>query len=141
MTLENYLKIGKLKKHSASKEEIEALFSIMERDIKDASLKELSNDRKFNISYNAAFQAALALLSCYGYIPASESHHYMTWQALKDILPKDKFGLVSYFDSCRKKRNISDYDKAGTISEKEAKSFVNFIKTKIKSNFPEHFPQ
>ncbi|MFH1621752.1 MAG: hypothetical protein ABIA97_01325 [Candidatus Omnitrophota bacterium] len=146
MTLENWLSIGKLKKHTTSKEEMEAIFGLIRRDLKDASLSGLSQDRKFNITYNAAFQTALALLFCYGYVPASESHHYITWQALKEILPKDKSGLVNYFDGCRKKRNISNYDKAGTISEKETKelyeetkNFVIFIKKVIKDSFPEYF--
>jgi len=145
MTLENWLSVGKLKKHATSKEEISALFTVVERDLKDASLKGLSNDRRFTISYNAAFQAALALIFCNGYKPSGEAHHFMAWQALKDILPKDKLELVNYFDGCRKKRNISDYDMAGVISQKEAdelhkesRSFVTFIKEEIRKILPNH---
>ena len=32
--------------------------------------------------------------------------------------------LADYFDSCRAKRNITDYDYAGGISESEAKELI-----------------
>ncbi len=145
MTLENWHNVGKLKKHQTSKQEIGDIFNLITRDIQDASLEGLSANRKFNITYNAAFQAGLALLYCYGYKPATESHHYTTWTALRDILGKEQIRVIDYFDRCRKKRNIADYDRAGIVSNKEAeelfketKSFVEFIREKIKTEFPEY---
>jgi hypothetical protein len=54
--------------------------------------------------------------------------------------------LIDYFDSCRVKRNISDYDRAGEISESEAeelieetKKFKEAVIEWAKSNFPKLF--
>jgi uncharacterized protein (UPF0332 family) len=145
MTLENWYSVGKLKKHKTSKQEINNIFNLIARDLQDASLEELSADRKFNISYNAAFQAGLALLYCYDYKPSTESHHYITWTALREILEKEKISVIDYFDRCRKKRNIADYDRAGIVSNKESeelfketKAFVEFVREKIKNEFPEY---
>jgi uncharacterized protein (UPF0332 family) len=145
MTLENWHSVGKLKKHQTSEQEISDIFNLIERDLQDASLEGLSADRKFNITYNAAFQAGLALLYCYGYKPATESNHYITWIALRDILGKEQLRATDYFDRCRKKRNIADYYRAGVVSNKEAeellketKAFVEFVRGKIKTEFPEY---
>jgi uncharacterized protein (UPF0332 family) len=50
--------------------------------------------------------------------------------------------LIDYFDSCRVKRNISDYDRAGEISKseveeliEEAKKFKEIVKEWVKRNF------
>jgi len=145
MTLENWHSAGKLKKHQTSKQEINDIFNLIERDLQDASLEDLSADRKFNITYNAAFQAGLSLIYCYGYKPAIESHHSLTWTALRDILGQEHLSVIDYLDRCRKKRNIADYDRAGVVSNKEAeelfketKAFIEFIKEKIRAEFPEH---
>ena len=34
------------------------------------------------------------------------------------------YTLADYFDSCRSKRNITDYDYAGAISELEAQELI-----------------
>ncbi len=36
--------------------------------------------------------------------------------------------LKNYLDNCRRKRNISEYDAAGTISEKEAVELLKTVK-------------
>lgn len=37
-------------------------------------------------------------------------------------------GLVDYFESCRSKRNITDYDRAGEISKREAEELVSEVR-------------
>ncbi len=61
MSLEDWFRAAKIVKHKTSKEELEAIFGVIERDLKDASLKGLSSDQKYIQSYQAAFGAALAL--------------------------------------------------------------------------------
>ena len=43
---------NKLKPHKASKEEISNLLAVVERDLRDAALFELSADRRFATAYN-----------------------------------------------------------------------------------------
>ena len=54
MSLADWAKNGWLRPHKTSKEEIANLLEIVERDLKDASAKGLSDDWKFGIAYNAA---------------------------------------------------------------------------------------
>jgi len=143
LTLKQLLAQGRLKKHKTSRGEITALFKIIKRDISDANIKILSLDRRFSTAYNAVLQTATIILYCKGYRPSGWGHHYTVFQSIKIILGKDYEELVDYFDSCRIKRNIVDYDIAGKISEKEvkeliyeAKRFYKKIKNWVEKNYP-----
>lgn len=139
MSLKELLRAGRLEDHKTSKDEILNLFMIIERDIADASIKELSADRRFATAYNAVLQSATAILHYKGYRPVGAGHHSTTFTALREILGREYRGLVDYFDSCRSKRNITDYDYAGAVSDteaeellKEAKKFSKFTKEYVK---------
>jgi hypothetical protein len=69
MSLENWFEQGKIVKHKAGAEELKAIFGVIERNFKDAGIKGLSSDQKYILSYQAAFEAALALIKCNGYRP------------------------------------------------------------------------
>lgn len=127
-TLKDLLNAGKLEEHKTTREEMQELFSIIERDIKDASIKELSPDRRFATAYNAVLQAAKAILYSKGYRPTGANQHATTFTALRQTLGKEHHQLISYFDSCRVKRNITDYDHAGRISETEAEELLEEAK-------------
>jgi len=118
----------------------------VERDLKDALIKEISADRRFFIAYNAVLQLAILILYCNGYKPKGSGHHFVTLQSIKEILGKEYYSLIEYFDSCRVKRNILDYDRAGEISEneveeliEEAMKFKEMVKEWVKRNFPNFF--
>ncbi len=144
MNLKRLLNQGRLVKHKTSKKEITNLIEIARRDIKDAQLKNLSLDRRFACAYNAILQLATILLYCKGYKPKGIGHHATVFEAMKEILGRNYYELADYFDSCRAKRNITDYDYAGGISEKEteelikeAESFLKTIIRWIKMNYPD----
>jgi uncharacterized protein (UPF0332 family) len=137
--LENWFKIGKLIKHQTNKEELKAIFGVIDRCIKDADLKGLSSDQKYISSYQAAFEAAMALVYFHGYRPIKAGHHYIIWQCVKDLLSEDIKASILLFENAAKKRNKLSYDIAGLASEKEAdeiyneaREFVSMIKEKIK---------
>jgi len=143
MSLKRLLNQGKLAYHKTSKKEISNLLRLVKRDIRDARVKGLSNDRKFATAYNAMLQSATILLYCNGYKTKGAGSHFTVFQAMKDILGKDYFELADYFDSCRAKRNITDYDYSGGISQKEAleliveaKKFLKVVISYIKDSFP-----
>ncbi len=54
MTLENLLRIGKLKPHKTTHEEIARLLTAMRRNLKDAHNTEISPESRFDIAYKAA---------------------------------------------------------------------------------------
>jgi hypothetical protein len=56
--------------HRTSPEEIADLFSLVHRDLADASVPGLSNDWRVNIAYNAVLQLATLALAAEGYRPA-----------------------------------------------------------------------
>jgi uncharacterized protein (UPF0332 family) len=122
------LRAGRLEEHRTSREELLNLFRIVERDIADASIEELSADRRFATAYNAVLQSATAILHSKGYRPVGAGHHSTTFTALRIIMGKQHHELVDYFDSCRTKRNITDYDYAGGISDTEANELLEEAK-------------
>jgi uncharacterized protein (UPF0332 family) len=128
MSLAEWAKNGWLRAHKPTKEEISNLLEIVERDLKDASAKGLSNDWKFGIAYNAALKLCTMLLHSSGYRPEKSLVHYRTLQSLP-IIPGAKHNSnADYLDVCRKKRNQTEYDFAGNISEDEVDELMDFCK-------------
>jgi len=66
MTLKQWSDNGWLRPHKTTPEEIENLFQIVDRDLKDAS-SELSANWRFGIAYNAALKLCMILLYSEGY--------------------------------------------------------------------------
>ena len=135
MSLKRLLNQGRLTRHKTSRKEIANLIKLARRDIKDAKLKGLSLDRKFACAYNAVLQLATILLYCKGYKPKGIGHHITVFEAMKEILGKDYYELADYFDSCRAKRNITDYDYAGGISEQETEELIKEAESLLKTIF------
>ena len=127
LSLNEWLKNGWLIEHKTSPQEIEDLFRIVDRDLEDCEVTRLSPDWKFNIAYNAALQCAKAALATAGYRPTRESHHYRLIHSLAyTIQAEDK--LIIQLDMFRKKRNISDYMRAGEISDLEVRELIALAK-------------
>ncbi len=138
MALENWLQAGKLIKNATSREELDAIFGVIDRNFEDASLEGLSADQKYILSYQAAFEAGTALIHCHGYKPIKAGHHYITWQCVRDILGDENRKAVLLFEDAAKKRSKLSYDISGLASQKEAdelykeaRGFVEFVKRKI----------
>ncbi|MEA2015906.1 MAG: hypothetical protein U9O59_04280 [Actinomycetota bacterium] len=124
MSLKDLLNQDRLRQHKTSKKEIKNLLELVRRDIKDAKVEGLSSDRRFACAYNAVLQLATILLYCKGYKPEGTGHHFTVFQAMKIIMGNNYYTLADYFDSCRSKRNITDYDYAGAISDLEAEELI-----------------
>jgi hypothetical protein len=105
--------------HASSSQEISNLFAISDRDLAACLTKNLPADWRFAIAYNAALQAATAALAAAGYRASRESHHHRVIQSLEFTLAPER-KMIDTFDKFRKKRNISSYDVAGAVSDKEA---------------------
>lgn len=120
MSLKRLLSSGNLRRQASSVEEIADLIEVVERDLKDASLKGLSPDRRFATAYNAVLQLAVMVLRSEGYRTSGMGHHATAFKALPLIMGKEVRERADYFDACRSKRNVTDYGKAGEVSESEA---------------------
>jgi hypothetical protein len=120
MTFSDWPADNWLTAHKASPQEIRALLGIAERELADARVRGLSVDARFGHAYNAALQSALAALAAAGFrVARGVSHHHWAIQSLAHSVGCDA-GVISRLDKLRKKRNISDYERAGTISDQEA---------------------
>jgi hypothetical protein len=119
---------GWLVAHKSSKQEIANLLGIVARDLKDSQAKDVSDDWRFAIAYNAALQAATAALAAAGYRASRDSHHHQVIQSLELTLGKDaKF--IRAFDAFRKKRNVSSYDIGGGISHREVEEMIGIAQS------------
>jgi hypothetical protein len=72
---------GWLVAHTSSKQEIANLLGIVARDLKDSQAKDVSDDWRFAVAYNATLQAATAALAASGYRAGRDSHHYRVIQS------------------------------------------------------------
>ena len=120
MSLEDWLGNGWLTKHKPSPREIAELFGVADRDLTDSQTKGLSPDSQLSLAYNAALQLATAALAATGYRAAREAHHYLVIQSLA-YTTGTKADLVAQLDGFRKKRNVSDYERAGGYLRKKLK--------------------
>ncbi|MBF0494436.1 MAG: hypothetical protein HQL28_04825 [Candidatus Omnitrophica bacterium] len=145
MSLEKLLQQGRIVRHKTSRKEVSSLIDIIKRDLSDAKVGGISLDRRFATAYNAILQSAMIAVHLAGFRPKGSGHHAAVFECLKYILAKQHGDLIDYFDSCRSKRNITDYDYAGRISRaeteeilKEAEKFFDLILKWVKQNHPEY---
>ena len=121
--MHDWLKNGWLIEHQTSPQEIADLLSVADRDLDNCQTAGLSPDWKLNIAYNAALLMATAALAAAGYRAARDARHYRVIQSLAYTIRADA-RLITQFDGFRKKRNISDYERAGVVSDQEVKEMV-----------------
>lgn len=127
MSIDNFLKRGILVKQVSSKEEIEELLKIVERDIKDSNASEVSYDWQFGIAYNAALKLATILVRSAGYRVKGQGHHMNTIALIPEFLGRDKKEYSDYLDTCRRKRNTVEYDSIGGVTKADVKELQEFV--------------
>lgn len=127
--LKRLLAEGKLRKHTTSAREIAALFDVVDRDMADALVDDLSLDRRFAIAYEAALTLGTVTLYCEGYETHGYGHHHNTFQALRGTMGSDVTPFADYFDMCRTKRSAVVYDRTETISEGEVWELLQTVQT------------
>lgn len=120
MALKQFLTDGQLKPHRTSPKEIRDLLRVVDRNLKDAAIEEISFDLRFTTAYQAALQVATVVLAASGFRTTGRGHHWVTFNVLPELIGPEFQDTADYFDQCRGKRNLSDYDRAGEISETEA---------------------
>lgn len=147
MSLENLLKIGQLKEHSASAEEIEQLLVAAQRNLRDAQQKVISSETRFDAAYKAIMQSALAALMMHGYRPDTNrpGHHMTVLQStpLTIGLPAKRMTVL---DALRRQRNVADYtgddvdESTAEACITEAKRLVADVVAWRKAHRPELIP-
>lgn len=129
MSWARLLNEGRVRVHRTSAQELFDLRSVVERDLEDAAIPQLSADRRYATAYNAVLQVAKMVIACSGYRVAGLGHHITTFEAVSLALGPQFGSLAPYFDSCRRKRNLVDYDMSGVTSETEVSDLLQEAET------------
>jgi hypothetical protein len=126
MTLQQWADNGWLEPHVTSPAEIANLLAIVDRDLADAG-GGISPDWRFGIAYNAALKLCTILLYAEGFRAARTLQHYRTIHALPLILGPAHRADADYLETCRKKRNIVEYDYVGGATEDEGSGLMAYV--------------
>ncbi|HEV3343043.1 MAG TPA: hypothetical protein VG125_21895 [Pirellulales bacterium] len=127
MTWKKLLANNHVTREQPSKAELDNLRSIVARSMKDVTASGLSADARFVMAYDAARTLSLMVVRAAGYRPRSVGGHYNTFLAL-EAADGTFARLSAYFDGCRLKRNASEYDFAGGVTDTEAKELLKAVK-------------
>lgn len=147
MTLENLRnleKIGQLKSHVTSREEVQRLLDAARRNLSDADVEVISCETRFDSAYKAVMQLALAAMMANGFRPDTSrpGHHMTVIQSLPQTigLPTERMAVL---DVLRRKRNLTDYS-GGWIDETsmeqcilEARDLQRDVEAWLKEQRPE----
>lgn len=144
MSWKKLLQDNKVHRHTTSVQELTLIRRLVARDLSDATIPALSEDRRFATAYNAALQTGKMAIACAGYRIASvPGHHRLTFEGTKLAVGKPVEALADYFDACRRKRNEIDYTGAAIATGTEAdelvlhaKSLLDLVERWIESNHP-----
>jgi hypothetical protein len=123
MSLGDWLRNGWLAEHKTSRQEISDLLALAERDLRECQASGLSPDWRLAIAYNSALQSAAAALAAAGYRAVRDGRHYRTIQSLALTIGAG-IDSIAQLDAFRKKRNISDYERSGSVSAQEAREML-----------------
>jgi hypothetical protein len=129
VSLASLLASRHIERHSSSANEVAGLRNLIARDLADATVIGLSPDRKFATAYNAALQLSKTALGCAGYRVSSTlpGHHQTIFEAASLVLGPAARPLTDYFETCRRKRNIIDYDSAEVTSDSQAAELMKKV--------------
>jgi uncharacterized protein (UPF0332 family) len=143
MSWKSLLAANRVQRHATTREEQDDLRSVVERDLADAALPGLSDDRAFATAYNAVLQLAKMVIAASGYRVVGQGHHHTSFQAVELALGKSAANYTAYFDACRRKRNQLDYDVADVATHTEsqellakAREFHKLIEAWLTTNYP-----
>lgn len=122
--MEKWLEYGWLKREPTSRDEIRGLLAIVDRDLKDAKVSAISDDRRFEAAFNAARTVANVALRASGYRTSTQAgHHLKTIESLELTVQADA-GLINRLKAFSKKRNATSYDSAGSVSKQELEAVI-----------------
>jgi hypothetical protein len=147
MSLEKWAEYSWLKPEPTSPDEIRGLLDIVARDLKDASVEAISEDRRFEAAFAAARTAANIALRACGYRTSTQlGHHTKTIESLELTIHANS-RLIQKMKLFSKKRNSTSYDLSGNVSKQELESVIQVaveLQTTViawlQKNHPEWMP-
>lgn len=105
-SFENLVKVNLIKPEPTNQNEIKGLFESGKARLKDAGHHFLSEESRFDLTYNAAHSFALAALRIKGY---RSNNRYVVFQALPLTLGVGP-EVWRVLSKCHDKRNLAEYE-------------------------------
>ena len=145
MTLQAWRESGLIDAHRATPQEVSDLLAVVETDLRDAAIPELSPERRLGCYYRAILTAARAALRASGY-RASEStgsRHYYVIQSLRYTVGLSPSAVLQ-IEAIQKKCNTADYVRIGELSGElvtEAKALAEQVTQSIRDWLAERHPE
>lgn len=134
MTLERWHETNLIVEHESNSHEIRELLDIVQTDLSDARIHELSPDRRMSCCYAALLTAARAALRASGYrVPkGNPSHHYYVIQSLQFTARLD-LDALRQIESMGKKRVMADYVRVGEVSDSMVSTALAFAENSCRT--------
>ena len=128
MSLSSWVESGWLQPHRTSQQEITNLLAIVERELADAAVTEISLDARLGMLYNAALKLADVALRTAGYRPGrGESHHYRIIMSLPLTLGSQWSDPAELLDAMRILRNKADYESVGFATRQQLAELQDLV--------------
>ncbi len=107
------------------RQRIKELWQAYERAISDARLEEQSPDGRFLDAYRAVRIVAEIVMLAEGYRPASgPGQHQVIFEFVSLVPSQDWTKEASYFQGCRRKRNVIAYERVGVVPVSEVETLI-----------------
>ena len=141
MTLQNLLRIGKVKEHAPTGAEVMRLLAAVDRNLADSAVESISDETRFDAAYKAVMQCALVAMMSSGYRPSTnEPGHQQTMiQSLPLTLGASNDVWV-VLDALRRKRNASDYTGAPITPDmvRECVAQAKSLRARLREHLASH---
>ncbi len=122
---------GRVLRLKVDKPEIDEMRKAIKRTLRDASLKGLSNESRFELSQMAAMLTAKMAVKCAGYRVKGAYPKQTLLEGLGLALGTKSKASVDYLDACRRKRRDAQYV-PGRLSADDAEEMLKFAKKLVK---------
>jgi len=144
MTLQNLLRIGRLKAHQPTPAEVQLLLASIDRNLADAASTAISDETRFDAAYKAVMQCALVAMLVAGYRPStSEPGHHQTMIQSLPLTVGAGNDVWVVLDALRRQRNANDYTgqpiTSAAVAEciAQAKGLRALVQAHLKAQHPD----
>jgi hypothetical protein len=144
MSFEKWVEYGWLRPEPTGANEIRDLLRIVSRDLNDANVEAISDDRRFEAAFSAGLTLANVSLRACGYRTVTQVGHHQRMIETLELTIQAEPRLIQKLKVFSKKRNATSYDSAGNISEHELSQAIQFameLERIVSTWLREHHPE
>ena len=128
MSLSSWAEDGWLQPHRTSGQEIANLLGIVDRELNDASVTQVSQDARLGMLYNAALRLADIALRAAGYRAArGGSQHHRVLMSLPLTMGAEWHKAADSLDATRVLRNRADYESVGFATQQQLEELRDIV--------------